>query len=207
MMSVTDNPGYDEPMARWNPGSRDRLHDAALELFAERGFEHTTVAEIAERAGVTERTYFRHFSDKREVLFALGSTLEEALVNAVAAAPASLPSLEVVAAGLEAVGAELPDRETARRRQAIIAANSGLRERDLMKNASMSAALAKALRARGLRDPAADITAEVGMAIFRIASERWMDDANDRGLAELIHEYLDELRTVISERREAAQTR
>jgi AcrR family transcriptional regulator len=194
-------------MARWNPGSRDRLHDAALALFAERGFEHATVAEIARRAGVTERTYFRHFRDKREVLFALADVLKEALVSAVRAAPASLSPLEVVAVGLEAVGAELPDRETARQRQAIIAANSGLRERDLMKNASMSAALAKALQARGLRDPAAAVTAEVGIAVFRIASERWMNDANDRGLTELIHEYLDELRTVTAESNESAMTR
>jgi len=194
-------------MARWDPGSRGRLHEAALELFAERGFEHTTVAEIARRAGVTERTYFRHFSDKREVLFAAGAALEEALVRAVAEAPASLSPLDAVAAGLEAIAAALPDRETARRRQAIIAGHPGLLERDLMKNASRSAALAEALRGRGLREPAAAVTAEVGIAVFRIASERWMDDANDRGLTELIHEYLDELRTVGSERPGAAKAR
>lgn len=193
-------------MARWNPGSRGRLHEAALELFAERGFEHTTVAEIAHRAGVTERTYFRHFSDKREVLFAAGPALEEALASGVTAAPASLSPLDAVAAGLEAVAAELPDRETARQRQAIIAANSGLRERDLIKNASMSAALAEALRARGQGDPAAAVTAEAGIAVFRIASERWMDDANDRSLTELIHDHLDELRTISSEPRRAAKT-
>jgi AcrR family transcriptional regulator len=184
-------------MARWTPDSRGRLHQAALELFAERGFDHTTVAEIAQRAGVTERTYFRHFSDKREVLFAAGPALEEALVSGVADAPTSLPPLEAVAAGLEALAAELPDREFAQRRQAIIAAHPGLRERDLMKNASRSAALAEALRSRGLREPAATVTAEVGIAIFKVASERWMDDANDRGLAELIHEYLDELHSVV----------
>ena len=184
-------------MARWTPDSRGRLHTAALELFAERGFEHTTVAEIAQRAGVTERTYFRHFSDKREVLFAAGPALQEALVRAVADAPASLSPLDAVAAGLEAIAAELPDREFAQRRQAIIAAHPGLQERDLMKNASRSAALAEALRSRGLREPAATVTAEVGIAIFKVASERWMDDANDRGLAELIHEYLDELHSVV----------
>jgi AcrR family transcriptional regulator len=184
-------------MARWTPDSRGRLHTAALELFAERGFEHTTVAEIAQRAGVTERTYFRHFSDKREVLFAAGPALQEALVSAVADAPASLSPLDAVAAGLKAIAAELPDREFAQRRQAIIAAHPGLQERDLMKNASRSAALAEVLRARGLREAAASVTAEIGIAIFKIASERWMDDTNDRSLPELIHDYLDELRLAL----------
>jgi AcrR family transcriptional regulator len=184
-------------MARWTPDSRGRLHAAALELFAERGFDNTTVAEIAQRAGVTERTYFRHFSDKREVLFAAGPALEEALVSAVVDAPASLSPLDAMAAGLEAVAAELPDREFARRRQAIIAVHPGLRERDLMKNASRSAALAEALRGRGVDERAAAVTAEVGIAVFKVASERWMDDANEQSLTELIHEYLDELRMAL----------
>jgi AcrR family transcriptional regulator len=188
-------------MARWKPGSRGRLHEAALELYAQRGFENTTVAEIAKRAGLTERTFFRHFADKREVLFAAAGALQEALVSTVANAPASLAPLDVVAAGLEAVGAELPDRETARQRQTIIAANPELRERDLIKSASLSAALAEALRARGLRDPAAALTAEVGIAVFRVASERWIDDTNDRAFPELIRESLDELEALSAEDR------
>jgi AcrR family transcriptional regulator len=180
-------------MARWQPGSRGRLHEAALELYATRGFQHTTVAEIAKRAGLTERTFFRHFADKREVMFAAAGVLQEALVSTVANAPASLAPLEAVAAGLEAVGAGLPDRETARARQTIIAANPELRERELTTFAALSAALAEALRARGLPDPAATLAAEVGMAVFRIASERWIDDTNDRDLPELIRETLEEL--------------
>jgi AcrR family transcriptional regulator len=180
-------------MARWKPGSRGRLHEAALELYAQRGFQHTTVAEIAKRAGLTERTFFRHFADKREVLFAAAGALQEALVRTVANAPASLAPLDAVAAGLEAVGAELPDRETARARQAIIAANPELRERELITFAAMSAALAEALRARGLRDPAATLAAEVGIAVFRVAVERWLDGTDDRDLPELIRESLDEL--------------
>jgi AcrR family transcriptional regulator len=188
-------------MARWKPGSRGRLHEAAMELYATRGFENTTVAEIAKRAGLTERTFFRHFGDKREVLFAAAGALQEALVSTVANAPASLAPLDVVAAGLEAVGAELPDRETARQRQTIIAANPELRERELIKSASLSAALAEALRARGLRDPAAALTAEVGIAVFRVASERWIDDTNDRAFPELIRESLDELEALSAEDR------
>jgi AcrR family transcriptional regulator len=180
-------------MARWQPGSRGRLHEAALELYATRGFQHTTVAEIAKRAGLTERTFFRHFGDKREVMFAAAGALQEALVSTVANAPTSLAPLEAVAAGLEAVGAELPDRETARARQTIIAANPELRERELTTFAALSAALAEALRTRGLPDPAATLAAEVGMAVFRIAFERWIDDTNDRDLPELIRETLEEL--------------
>jgi AcrR family transcriptional regulator len=180
-------------MARWKPGSRGRLHEAALELYAQRGFQHTTVAEIAKRAGLTERTFFRHFADKREVLFAAAGALQEALVRTVANAPASLAPLDAVAAGLEAVGAELPDRETARARQAIIAANPELRERELITFAAMSAALAEALRVRGLRDRAATLAAEVGIAVFRVAVERWLDGTDDRDLPELIRESLDEL--------------
>lgn len=184
---------YDRLMARWKPGSRGRLHAAALELYATRGFQHTTVAQIAERAGLTERTFFRHFGDKREVLFAAAGALREALVRTVAGAPDSLAPIEAVAAGLEAVAAELPDRESARQRQAIIAANPELRERELIVYAGLSAALAGALRARGLRDPAATLAAEVGLVVFRVASEQWMDPTNDRDLPELIRESFDEL--------------
>src|SRR5258708_28244623 len=111
-------------MGRWEPDSRGRLAKAALELYGERGFENTTVAEIAERAGVTERTFFRHFADKREVLFGGADELREVLVSNVAGALESLPPVEAVAAGLEAAAAVLQERrEFSRRRQAIIAAH------------------------------------------------------------------------------------
>jgi AcrR family transcriptional regulator len=183
-------------MVRWEPDSRGRLHQAAFALYAERGFENTTVAAIAERAGLTERTFFRHFADKREVLFASSGALQEALVSAVADAPDALAPIDAAAAGLEAAAAQLPDRERARQRQAIIAANPELRERELIKLASLSAALADALRARGVADPAASLTAEVAMAVFRIAFERWIDDANERDLPELIRESLAQLHAV-----------
>jgi AcrR family transcriptional regulator len=125
-------------MARWEPDGRRRLEEAAFALYAERGFEQTTVAEIAERAGLTERTFFRHFADKREVLFAGASALQEALVTAVESAPGSLAPIDAAAAGIEAIAALLPERATAQRRQAIIAANAELRERELIKLASLS---------------------------------------------------------------------
>src|SRR5581483_6078717 len=103
-------------MARWEPDSRGRIARAAFALYSERGFENTTVAEIANRAGVTERTFFRHFADKREVLFGGAEQMQDALVRAVAGAPASAPPLEAVAAGLDAAGSLLPDSSVARQR-------------------------------------------------------------------------------------------
>jgi len=184
-------------MARWEPDSRGRLREAALDLYGERGFENTTVAEIARRAGLTERTFFRQFADKREVLFAGSEELEAALVTAVAEAADSVAPLDAVAAGLEAAGARLPqDVGIARRRQAIIAANAELRERELIKLASLSAALAAALRGRGLEEPAASLTAEVGIAVFRNAFERWIEPGSERSFAELVRDSLAELRAV-----------
>ena len=183
-------------MSRWEPNARGRLQQAALALYAERGFENTTVAEIAKRAGLTERTFFRHFADKREVLFAGANDLREALVSTVAEASDSQAPIDAVAAGLEAAGAQLPDRETARQRQSIIAANAELQERELIKFASLSAALAETMRQRGLTDPAASLTAEIAISVFRIAFERWIDETNQRDLPELIHESLDGLQAL-----------
>jgi AcrR family transcriptional regulator len=191
-MTVTDI-NYDGRMARWEPDSRGRLARAAFDLYSERGFENTTVAEIAERAGLTERTFFRHFADKREVLFSGSGVLQGALVGAVAGAPESPAPLDAVAAGLAAACAELPEREVARRRQAIIAANPELQERELIKFASLSAALADALRRRGVGDPAASLTAEIGIAVFKIAFERWIDEGEERELGQLVRESLDQL--------------
>ncbi len=156
---------------------RGRLEQAALALYGERGFENTTVAEIAERAGLTERTFFRHFADKREVLFWGAGALQELLVSAVAGAPDSAAPIDAVAAALEAAGALLQERrEFARQRQAVIAANAELQERELIKLASLASALADALRRRGVDDPAASLTAEAGIAVFKIAFERWVDE-------------------------------
>ena len=143
-MSATDISYYDRFMARWQPDSRGRLEQAALALYGERGFENTTVAEIAERAGLTERTFFRHFADKREVLFGGAVMLQELLVSAAAAAPDSAAPIDAVAAALDAVGALLQERrDFARQRHAVIAANAELRERELIKLATLAAALCR----------------------------------------------------------------
>lgn len=195
-MSVTVI-GYNPAMGRWEPNARARLEQAALELYIERGFEQTTVIEIARQAGLTERTFFRYFTDKREVLFAGASALQELLVSAVAGAPHTAAPLDAVAAALEAAGAVYEERrDYARRRQAVIAANAALQERELIKLASLAAAIAGALRRRGVKDPAASLTAEAGIAVFKIAFERWVGGADNDDLAQLIRESLDELKAV-----------
>jgi AcrR family transcriptional regulator len=167
---------------------------AAFALYGERGFEQTTVAEIAERAGLTERTFFRHFADKREVLFAGAQALQELLVSTVAGAAALLVPADAAAAGLEAIGALIQEGgELARQRQAIIASSAELQERELIKLASLAAALAEALRGRGVEDPAASLTAEAGIAVFKVAFERYVEADNQRDLPGLIRESLDEL--------------
>jgi AcrR family transcriptional regulator len=188
---------YDHGMTRWEPNARGRLEQAALALYGERGFDQTTVAEIARRAGLTERTFFRHFADKREVLFAGGGALQQLLVSTVADEPDSVAPIEAVAAALDAAGVLLQERrEYARQRQTVIAANAELRERELIKLASLAAAIADALRRRGVSDPAASLTAEAGMAAFRIAFERWTTEADPQDLRRLIRESLDELKVV-----------
>jgi AcrR family transcriptional regulator len=188
-------------MGRWEPNARGRLAQAAFALYGERGFEQTTVAEIAERAGLTERTFFRHFADKREVLFAGADALKELLVSTVEQAPDTATPIEAAAAGLEAAGAFIQEgRELARARQAIIAASVELQERELIKLASLAAALADALRRRGVEDPAASLTAEAGLAVFKIAFERWVSEADRRDLPALMRASLQELRSVTAGR-------
>ncbi|MFE3458235.1 TetR/AcrR family transcriptional regulator [Nocardiopsis aegyptia] len=184
-------------MGRWEPNARGRLEQAALELYGERGYDRTTVTEIATRAGVTERTYFRHFADKREVLFGGSAGLQDLMVAALAEVPASAPPIDVVAAALDALDVVFRDRrDHARRRQMVIDANAELRERELVKLASLATVLAGALRERGVAEPAASLAAEAGIAVFRVAFDRWIADTHERGMSEHLHEGLAELRRV-----------
>lgn len=184
-------------MARWEPNARGRLEAAALELFGERGFEQTAVADIAERAGLTERTFFRHFADKREVLFWGEHLLSETLVGAIGDAPESASALEMVRAGLVAVTAIFVERqEHARRRQAVIDANPGLQERELAKLAALATATAEALRARGVVEPAASLAAQAGIAVFKVAFGQWISASDGVDLADLIDAAFVELKAV-----------
>jgi AcrR family transcriptional regulator len=190
-------------MGRWQPDARGRLVQAAFSLYGERGFEQTTVAQIAERAGLTERTFFRHFTDKREVLFAGADALRGVLVSTVADAPQSFAPIDAAAAGLQAAATQIQQVQglgLAQQRQTIIVASVELQERELIKLAALAAALAEALRQRGVDEPAASLTAEAAIAVFKVAFERWVGETDQRDFPRLIRELLDELKGVTAGR-------
>ncbi|MBQ0854885.1 TetR/AcrR family transcriptional regulator [Streptomyces sp. BH-SS-21] len=185
-------------MGRWEPGARERLVMAAVDLFIEQGYDATTVAQIAERAGVTKSTFFRHFPDKRELLVAGQETLSRLLTEGIAEAPGTASPLEAVAAGLErASGAMGPmNRELAPRLKAAVAASTELQERDVLKSVSLAAAMAAALTARGVPGPTAALAGELGMLAFKRGFAVWSEgdrDAEDE-LAGHTLAALDELR-------------
>jgi AcrR family transcriptional regulator len=195
-MSVTVN-GRIEVVGRWQPDSRGRLQEAALALYSERGFDQTTAVQIAARAGVTERTFFRHFADKREVLFGGAALLQERIVAGVVGAPAGDSPFDAVSRGLDAAAAMLGEfrRDLSLQRQAVISANPELRERELAKLADIAAAIAAALRQRDVREPQATFAAEAGMTVLRVAMERWAG-GDSRELSTIMRDTLAELRAV-----------
>ncbi|MFY9783133.1 MAG: TetR family transcriptional regulator [Acidimicrobiales bacterium] len=184
-------------MGRWEPNARGRLGQAAMELYLERGFDQTTVAEIAERAGLTERTFFRHFADKREVLFSGAKALQELFVRTVVEAPDDATPIDAVAAAVEVAGAFLQQgRQFSLERQRVIAANAELQERELIKLALLASAIADALRERGVRDRSASLAAEAGVAVFKIAFDRWINEPHPEDLPQIIRESFEELKEV-----------
>jgi AcrR family transcriptional regulator len=196
-MSAADIKEYLFGVGRWEPNARGRLEQAAMELYVERGFDNTTVAEIAERAGLTERTFFRHFTDKREVLFSGSASLAELLAQRVAEAPETTAPLDAVSAALQAAGALIQERgDWSKQRQAVIAANAELRERELIKLASLASVVADALRRRGVKEPSASLAAEAGIAAFKVAFERWVQQPAKRNLPRLIRESLEDLKAM-----------
>jgi AcrR family transcriptional regulator len=184
-------------MGRWQPDARARLQAAALALYGERGYEATTVAEIAERAGLTKRTFFRYFTDKREVLFWGSELLEQQMVAAIEAAPASASALGLIGAALDAAAVRFDEvREFAGPRHKIIATSPELRERELIKAASLAAAMAGALRARGLGDTAASVAAWTGTTIMHVAFEQWVNDPDQAPFKQFATEALAQLREI-----------
>ncbi|WP_405492880.1 TetR/AcrR family transcriptional regulator [Nocardia sp. NBC_00511] len=198
-MSVTVIPCYDFGM-RWEPDGRSRLEQAALELYRDNGFEKTTVTEIAARAGLTERTFFRHFADKREVLFGGAELLREYLVGQVDAAAPSLNAFEAVITALIDTADTIfePRREPARLRQRVIEANTGLRERELVKLADLGIAISGALRERGSTEPEASLAAESGIAVLRVAFQRWTEDPGEHPLAYYVREAAEVLANTVA---------
>jgi AcrR family transcriptional regulator len=186
-------------MPRWQPGARERLQATTLELFVEQGFEQTTVAEIASRAGLTERTFFRYFADKREVLFSGQDEFEGMFLDHIAAAAPDAEPFAVVAAAVRGVSGEFFPAERlpfSRKRQTIIDAHPGLQERELLKLSGLTEAMAAALRKRGTPAPTAVLSAECGVTIFRVAFSRWVGGSEDRELPTIVDEVLAELRVL-----------
>nr|BFD87516.1 TetR family transcriptional regulator [Streptomyces sp. Xyl84] len=176
--------------------ARRRLQQAALELYRERGFDQTTTAEIAARAGVNERTFFRHFPDKREVLFDGEADLRAALTRAVAEAPEDLQPLGALLHAFRKAGRILEEnRPFSEPRLAIIAVTPALRERDLAKAASLTEAVAEALRGRGVPDRLAGLAAQAGWAAFHHAAQAWIDDPS-RSLDAHLRQAFDDLRAL-----------
>ena len=196
-------------MGRWEDNAVGRLQEAAMELYREPGYDEVTVAEIAERAGLTRRTFFRYFSDKREVLFFGAHKLEAFVVEVVLSAPEATPALEAVAAALAAVARRSDEEPTfadfARDRHALIRTYAELHERELSKHASLALAMAGALRQRGVNEPAASLAAEAGIAAFKVGFERWVDDPERRKMGAHLGEVMRGLETVVVEQVTAAR--
>ena len=186
-------------MARWKPDAAGRLVAAAITLFDRQGYEATTVAEIAAAAGLTTRTFFRYFADKREVRFLGSADLQESWVAAVGGAPAPAGAMEAVDLGLEAVTGFFHDRhQYARLRARIVAANPELQERELIKLARLGSALAAALQARGVPQPQAELAAQTGVTVFHAAFARWVLQDDPQALRRLLDDTFADLRTVVA---------
>lgn len=185
-------------MARWEPGARERLVVAAVDLFTEQGYDATTVTQIAQRAGVTKSTLFRYFPDKREILAAGEQTLSRLLTEGIAEAPAGATPLQAVASGLERVSGAMGqmNRDLGPRMKAAIAASAQLRERDALKSVGLAAAITAALVARGIPEPTAQLAAELGVLAFKRGYAQWSseDDSAGHDLAHHALAALDELR-------------
>ncbi|HUQ56145.1 helix-turn-helix domain-containing protein [Lentzea sp.] len=186
-------------MPRWKPDAVERLQTAALELFGEQGFERTTVAEIAQRAELTQRTFFNHFADKREVLFGMSSELQQEVVREVAAGAGSSPPLDTVLRALEVVADKMFEsrRAVVARRHAVIAANPELQERELGKNAALTDAIAAALQEQGCEPATAFLAAGAAMLAQQAAFQQWTRLDETRTLRELLPDAVRALRTTV----------
>jgi AcrR family transcriptional regulator len=184
-------------VARWQPGARERLVLAAVDLFTEQGYDATTVAQIAERAGLTKSTFFRYFPDKRELLVAGQQTLSQLLTEGIAEAPEDATPLEAVAAGLERASSAMGpmSRELGPRLKAAVAANVELQERDALKRVGLAAAMTDALLARGVPEPLAHLAAELGVLAFKQGYAQWLQADDDAGLGRYALSALEDLKT------------
>lgn len=188
-------------MARWQPEARERLVAAALDLFNERGYDDTTVAQISERAGLTKSTFFRHFPDKRDVLAAGQDTIGRLLAEGIAAAPVDATPLNAVCSGLRSAASAFTavNRELAPKLKAAIAASAELQERNALKQIGLAAAMAAALRVREVSEPTAVLAAELGALALKTAYAQWAESGETRDLGVIACEALGELQAAITQ--------
>ncbi len=185
-------------MSRWEPNARERLEHAALELFVEVGFAEATVPQITARAGLTTRTFFRHFADKREVLFAAEGELPALVARLVSEAPLALTPLALIERGLQTVAVTRfeGNLDYLRTRRAVIQADEGLRERELRKTSVLADAIRQALVDRGTDELAATLTAQLTVTVLGVSVDRWLDQDGEPPLTKLIQDTLGALRLV-----------
>ncbi|HEY0935303.1 MAG TPA: helix-turn-helix domain-containing protein [Trebonia sp.] len=185
-------------MSRWQPDARERLERAAVELFAAQGFAATTVPEITARAGLTTRTFFRHFTDKREVLFG-GEEVPAFAARLIADAPAALDPVTLITGGLRTVAETrfTAPRDEYRQRRAIIRSDEGLRERELSKRAALARAVRDGFASRGTDARTAALLAESTVTVMYVAFDEWLDSDDDRTLFGIMLDALGSLRAVL----------
>jgi AcrR family transcriptional regulator len=188
-------------VSRWEPNARERLERAALDLFVEVGFAEATVPQITARAGLTTRTFFRHFADKREVLFAVEQELPALVARLMSEAPASLTPMMLVERGLQTVAVTRfeGNLDYLRSRRAVVQADEGLRERELRKFSVLADAIRREFRNRGADELTATLTAQVAVTVLGVSVDRWLDQGGTQPLTELVHDTLGALRAVISD--------
>jgi AcrR family transcriptional regulator len=177
---------YDQAVTRWEGDTPGRLQRAAFELFAERGFAHTTVPQIAARAGLTTRSFFRHYSDKREVLFRGDDEIPARVAALIASRPPGLSLLDLIVWGVQTIARDVlgDQRDYLSARHAIIATDAGLRERELHKQAAMATAISRALQDQGLDAITAALAGKLTTAISSTAVDRWLEAADERHLTD-----------------------
>jgi AcrR family transcriptional regulator len=186
-------------VSRWRPGARERLERAAIELFATQGFAATTVPQITDRAGLTTRTFFRHFADKREVLFG-GAEVPESAARLMADAPASLDPVTLIIGGLQTVAENRFEgrRDEFRQRRAIIRSDQGLRERELSKSAALAKVIRDGLAGRGVDSRTAALLADSTVTVLNVAIDEWLDSDDDRTLFKIMLDALQSLRAALA---------
>ncbi|NUT21815.1 MAG: TetR family transcriptional regulator [Hamadaea sp.] len=187
-------------MGRWDPGTEERLTQAALELYKEHGYDNVTVTQIAERAGITRRSYFRYFPDKREVLFAGSERLPAVILEKVLAAHPDASPLSAALEALAQIGATLAEHidRTAERR-AVIASSPELQERERTKLAAVTSAIQDALLQRGVDDDNAKLVAQIATIASQNALDRWSEGHGEKDFATCLHTVAVSLRNVLTE--------